>query len=71
MVFIAYCITVCVDYIDTSYEWPRLVAPPMKRHGHVIMDYCSKTGNNISGQIWIFSTPSSGGAGRSVLYRYR
>ncbi|CAG8573921.1 4998_t:CDS:10 [Paraglomus occultum] len=33
------------DYIDASYEWPRLVAPPMKRHGHVIMDYCSKTGH--------------------------
>lgn len=27
-----------------AYEWPRLIAPPIKRSGHVIMDTCHPTG---------------------------
>jgi hypothetical protein len=27
-----------------AYSWPRLVAPPLKRSGHVIMDTCSPNG---------------------------
>ncbi|RSH92152.1 hypothetical protein EHS25_008567 [Saitozyma podzolica] len=28
-----------------AYAWPRLVAPPMKRSGHVIMDTCHPSGS--------------------------
>ncbi|WWC67921.1 3-methyl-2-oxobutanoate hydroxymethyltransferase [Kwoniella pini CBS 10737] len=28
-----------------SFSWPRLVAPPMKRSGHVTMDACCSDGN--------------------------
>ncbi|WVO16516.1 3-methyl-2-oxobutanoate hydroxymethyltransferase [Cryptococcus depauperatus] len=28
-----------------AYSWPRLVAPPMKRKGHVTMDACCSDGN--------------------------
>ena len=27
-----------------AFTWPRLVAPPMKRSGHVIMDACCSNG---------------------------
>lgn len=27
-----------------AYSWPRLVAPPMKRSGHVVMDVCGPSG---------------------------
>ncbi|KAL7418393.1 cell wall biogenesis and architecture protein [Cryptotrichosporon argae] len=29
---------------DEAYVWPRLVAPPMKRSGHVVMDTCHPSG---------------------------
>jgi ribosomal protein RSM22 (predicted rRNA methylase) len=29
-----------------AYAWPRLVAPPMKRSGHVIMDTCHPSGES-------------------------
>ena len=29
---------------DEAYSWPRLVAPPLKRSGHVVMDVCAATG---------------------------
>lgn len=27
-----------------AYQWPRLVYPPMKRSGHVVMDTCHPSG---------------------------
>lgn len=27
-----------------AYDWPRLVTPPIKRSGHVIMDTCNPSG---------------------------
>ncbi|KAI7905856.1 mitochondrial small ribosomal subunit Rsm22-domain-containing protein [Cokeromyces recurvatus] len=27
-----------------AYHWPRLIQPPLKRNGHVVMDVCSKEG---------------------------
>jgi ribosomal protein RSM22 (predicted rRNA methylase) len=29
---------------EESYDWPRIVAPPIKRSGHVIMDTCHPSG---------------------------
>ncbi|KAI8139793.1 mitochondrial small ribosomal subunit Rsm22-domain-containing protein [Fennellomyces sp. T-0311] len=29
---------------DAAYTWPRLVQPPLKKHGHVVMDTCTKEG---------------------------
>ena len=29
---------------DEAYKWPRVVAPPMKRAGHVILDTCFPDG---------------------------
>lgn len=26
--------------VDQSYHWPRLIRRPLKRDGHVILDYC-------------------------------
>ena len=31
-----------------SYVWPRLVYPPMKRNGHVVLDVCEPLGKSIS-----------------------
>ena len=31
-----------------AYAWPRLVAPPLKRSGHVVMDACCPNGERIS-----------------------
>lgn len=28
-----------------AYNWPRLVFPPLKRSGHVILDGCTAEGN--------------------------
>ncbi|KAJ3088766.1 37S ribosomal protein S22 [Quaeritorhiza haematococci] len=33
------------SFTDAAYHWPRLVQPPLKRHGHVILDSCSSSGN--------------------------
>jgi ribosomal protein RSM22 (predicted rRNA methylase) len=27
-----------------AYHWPRLISPPLKRGGHVILDVCSSSG---------------------------
>lgn len=27
-----------------SYEWPRIISPPLKKNGHVVLDVCSKEG---------------------------
>lgn len=29
---------------NQSYEWPRIIQPPLKKNGHVVMDVCSKEG---------------------------
>ena len=33
---------------DEAYKWPRVVAPPMKRAGHVILDTCFPDGQSHS-----------------------
>ncbi|KAL1918816.1 uncharacterized protein VTP21DRAFT_2838 [Calcarisporiella thermophila] len=33
------------DMQTSSYSWPRLVFPPLKRNKHVVMDTCSQSGN--------------------------
>ncbi|CAG8502940.1 17538_t:CDS:10 [Acaulospora colombiana] len=32
------------EFIADAFHWSRLIVPPKKRTGHVVMDYCSKTG---------------------------
>ncbi|KAI8996926.1 mitochondrial small ribosomal subunit Rsm22-domain-containing protein [Pilobolus umbonatus] len=33
------------DTMETqAYQWPRLIQPPLKRNGHVVMDVCSTNG---------------------------
>ncbi|CAG8549410.1 1544_t:CDS:10 [Diversispora eburnea] len=32
------------EFISEAFQWPRLIVPPMKRSGHVVMDGCSKSG---------------------------
>lgn len=32
---------------DQAYSWPRLIAPPIKRSGHVIMDTCHSSGMSV------------------------
>jgi ribosomal protein RSM22 (predicted rRNA methylase) len=27
-----------------AYHWPRLIQPPLKKNGHVVMDICSTNG---------------------------
>ncbi|KAI9315465.1 mitochondrial small ribosomal subunit Rsm22-domain-containing protein [Dichotomocladium elegans] len=46
------------DYASEAYTWPRLVQAPIKRHGHVVMDVCTKEGKfyrtcpiNLQGKI--------------------
>lgn len=39
-----------------SLSWPRLLAPPMKRSGHIVMDACS-----VSGEVERFIIPKSQG----------
>jgi ribosomal protein RSM22 (predicted rRNA methylase) len=39
-----------------AYRWPRVVAPPMKRAGHVILDTCFPDGESSS--IHSHLTPS-------------
>ena len=29
---------------STTMEWPRMIAPPLKRSGHVILEVCSASG---------------------------
>lgn len=33
------------DIRQEAYNWPRLVFPPLKRSGHVILDGCTAEGN--------------------------
>ena len=40
---------------EEAFSWPRLVAPPIKSSGHVIMDVCAQSGElglDDSGVIW-------------------
>ena len=30
-----------------AYDWPRLVFPPLKRSGHIILDVCASEGAHI------------------------
>lgn len=47
-----------------AYDWPRLVAAPMKRSGHVVMDMCSPSGQ-------LERRRYSKAAGRQVYYDAR
>jgi ribosomal protein RSM22 (predicted rRNA methylase) len=44
-----------------AYHWPRLIQPPLKKSGHVVMDVCS-----TSGEIQRMVTPKSQG---KIAYR--
>lgn len=33
-----------------AYQWPRLVFPPLKRSGHIILDGCTPEGLSILGR---------------------
>ncbi|KND01757.1 mitochondrial 37S ribosomal protein RSM22 [Spizellomyces punctatus DAOM BR117] len=33
------------DMHTAAYTWPRIIAPPLKRDGHVILDWCSPSGH--------------------------
>ncbi|KAI9255234.1 mitochondrial small ribosomal subunit Rsm22-domain-containing protein [Phascolomyces articulosus] len=32
------------NFSKVAFSWPRLVQPPLKKHGHVVMDVCAKEG---------------------------
>jgi ribosomal protein RSM22 (predicted rRNA methylase) len=34
------------DMRREAYQWPRLVYPPLKRSGHVVMDTCHPNGES-------------------------
>ena len=34
---------------QNAYHWPRLVFPPLKRSGHIILDSCTPSGNALHG----------------------
>jgi ribosomal protein RSM22 (predicted rRNA methylase) len=36
------------DLRANSYHWPRIIYPPMKRSGHIILDTCTKEGRRMS-----------------------
>jgi ribosomal protein RSM22 (predicted rRNA methylase) len=36
---------------EESYQWPRIVAPPMKRSGHVVLDVCHPDGMSLDLEI--------------------
>lgn len=42
-----------------AYGWPRLVLPPLKRSGHIILDGCTKEGmffeHNIASSSFMMS----------------
>ena len=38
-----------------AYSWPRLILPPLKRSGHVILDGCTKEGASIKFNISLLS----------------
>lgn len=44
-----------------SYSWPRIIYPPLKRSGHVILDACTEDGERC------FKTPGKGNLTRSQL----
>jgi ribosomal protein RSM22 (predicted rRNA methylase) len=46
-----------------AYQWPRLVYPPMKRSGHVVMDTCHPSGESSEEKFHALvpDTPSSQG----------
>lgn len=48
-----------------SLAWPRLIAPPMKRSKHVIMDWCASSGRLERGNI------TKGKDGKEVYYEAR
>lgn len=29
---------------SAAYEWPRIIQPPLKNKGHIVIDVCSKEG---------------------------
>jgi hypothetical protein len=43
-----------------AYHWPRLISPPLKKSGHIIMDVCSPSG------LW-----SSFGCSNCLISRHR
>ncbi|GAA5962510.1 hypothetical protein JCM3765_003711 [Sporobolomyces pararoseus] len=53
-----------VDSTTTTMEWPRMIAPPLKRSGHVILEVCS-----ASGEIERHTIPKS--QGRQEYYDAR
>ncbi|KAG2223733.1 hypothetical protein INT45_003457 [Circinella minor] len=37
-------VTIENDFSKIAYTWPRLIQPPLKKHGHVVMDVCANQG---------------------------
>lgn len=54
----------CSSPESQGCSWPRLVRPPLKRHGHVILDVCAP-----SGSLERFTVSKS--HGRQVYYDAR
>jgi ribosomal protein RSM22 (predicted rRNA methylase) len=50
--------------VASSHEWGRMVRPPMKKTGHVIIDVCSAEGNLVR-HIVAKSSAWEGGVGKS------
>ncbi|KAJ3161608.1 Methyltransferase-like protein 17, mitochondrial [Geranomyces variabilis] len=52
-------------FVDDAFSWPRVIAPPMKRDKHVVLDYCGRSGRLERTIV------SKGKAGKSIYYEAR
>ena len=34
------------EFVDSAYNWPRIIAPPNKRKGHIVFSTCSPNGSH-------------------------
>jgi ribosomal protein RSM22 (predicted rRNA methylase) len=41
--------------MSESYKWPRLVFPPLKKSGHIILDCCTAEGTKYGSFYLLFS----------------
>ncbi|KAJ3153004.1 hypothetical protein HDU86_005460 [Geranomyces michiganensis] len=52
-------------FVAEAFSWPRVIAPPMKRDKHVVLDYCGSRGRLERTIV------SKGKAGKAIYYEAR
>ncbi|KAI8912068.1 mitochondrial small ribosomal subunit Rsm22-domain-containing protein [Powellomyces hirtus] len=53
------------NFVTESFNWPRIIAPPMKRDKHVVMDMCASSGRLERINV------SKGKSGKAIYYEAR